>query len=89
MIQTIEILLFLKRKEISYFSIKITSEYTEDIVSFQIRKNNLTPLGKMQDYFEIYHEFEFKENLNPRLRRAWEVAEVIDTFSEEYITGEY
>lgn len=38
----------------------------------------MTPKGQLQDCFDIYHRYEYDDGLNPKLRRQWHAACLID-----------
>lgn len=71
-----------KRKAI--FIVEIKTKETSEIVHFLLEDYNLAPLGLLSNYFETYHNFEFPQNLNPKLRRQWTVAHAIDKFTYEF-----
>jgi hypothetical protein len=83
----IEILLYIKKEQIHGFIIAVKTHDIINIVQFIIEDNALILLGKLKSYFDIYHEFEIPNNLNPHLRRKWYVAEQIDYFVYDFISG--
>jgi hypothetical protein len=80
-----KILIEIEKNNTKYFIVAIRTDYTIDMVEFLFKDKTLMPLGKLQDYFEVYHYFEFSENLNPTLRRMWYVANEVDEFVNEII----
>lgn len=39
---------------------------------------SMKPIGDLQDAFDVYHQFEFDNDLNPKLRRQWRTAALAD-----------
>ncbi|MEI6596009.1 MAG: hypothetical protein WCO28_10640 [Bacteroidota bacterium] len=53
----------------------------------------LEPLNELEECLDIYHENESFENLNPKLRRQWKTANLVDSlthklFKEAYFKNE-
>ena len=38
----------------------------------------MTPKDELQECFDVHHEFEYSDGLNPKLRRQWKTASLID-----------
>jgi hypothetical protein len=38
----------------------------------------MTPKDDLQDCFDVHHRFEYSDGLNPRLRRQWKTASLVD-----------
>lgn len=43
-----------------------------------VEESTMTPKDDLQKCFEVYHRFEFSDGLNPRLRRQWKTASLVD-----------
>ena len=39
---------------------------------------SMTPVGNLQEAFDVYHRFEYDDDLNPTLRRQWKTAALAD-----------
>lgn len=40
--------------------------------------STMTPKEDLQECFDVHHKFEYSDGLNPRLRRQWKTASLID-----------
>lgn len=49
--------------------------------------NGMAPLDDLEACFEVYHEYDYDEGLNPRLRRQWKTANLGDQIAAWLITG--
>jgi hypothetical protein len=41
-------------------------------------ERSMKPIGDLQEVFDVYHRFEYDNNLNPTLRRQWRTAALAD-----------
>ncbi|HWO42165.1 MAG TPA: hypothetical protein VNO43_10215 [Candidatus Eisenbacteria bacterium] len=42
------------------------------------QNRSMTPIGNLQNAFDVYHRYEYDDNLNPALRRQWKTAFLAD-----------
>jgi hypothetical protein len=47
-------------------------------LEIDLEESTMTPKDDLQDYFDVYHRFEYSDGLNPRLRRQWKTASLVD-----------
>ena len=38
----------------------------------------MTPKDDLQECFDVHHKYEYSDGLNPRLRRQWKTASLMD-----------
>ncbi|MGH7826435.1 MAG: hypothetical protein ACREQ7_14825 [Candidatus Binatia bacterium] len=43
-----------------------------------VEGSSMTPKDDLQECFDVYHKFEYDDGLNPRLRRQWKTASLVD-----------
>ncbi len=43
-----------------------------------VEQSTMTPKDDLQDCFDVHHNFEYSDGLNPRLRRQWKTASLVD-----------
>lgn len=41
-------------------------------------QRSMTPQDDLQEYFDVHYKFETSDGLNPRLRRQWKTASLVD-----------
>jgi hypothetical protein len=47
-------------------------------LEIELEGTAMTPKDDLQDCFDVHHRFEYSDGLNPRLRRQWKTASLID-----------
>ena len=47
------------------------------------------PESEIEKCFEVYHENEYSDNLNPELRRQWKTASLVDNLTNKLLVEEY
>jgi len=55
---------------------------------FIIDKGSMKPVGDAEECMNVYQVHETPENLNPRLKRQWLTASIIDDISYNLITND-
>lgn len=47
-------------------------------LEIDLEERAMTPKDDLQDCFDVHHRFEYSDGLNPRLRRQWKTASLVD-----------
>jgi hypothetical protein len=47
-------------------------------MELDLGNRSMKPFGNLQEAFDVYHQFEYDDNLNPTLRRQWKTASLAD-----------
>ena len=56
-------------------------------IEFTITGNEMDPINEAKEYMQVYHSYEAPDNLNPRLRRYWYTANIIDDIADNLISN--
>lgn len=87
---SITIAIYSKNEKAHNFKVneKLIGKYT-----FLIMENRINwamePQGALEECFDVYHEYESYESLNPWLRKLWCVANIIDNAIYKLATMEH
>ena len=78
---------FLKNAEENNETLELINDYTFII---NPRKYSMTPnTMELSKCFDVFHEHEYCNNLNPTLRRKWKTADIVDKLTSYFFENTY